>query len=136
MYGNSLNPQTQDKNNSSYIENILNQETEFNRQNLWTKLDKTDKISKLNVYSKKLRDIYVLSEEEMQKLNSYLIYCLDRKYLSKIKDIDYDRDIGIINNIPNLIFNKETRQFNIKKNDKHISTLKSLAPKKNKTAKQ
>ena len=136
MYGNNLKPHTENKNDVIHIENMLNRETEFNRQDLWTKLDKTDKISKLNAYSKKLSELYELSLDESNKLNNYFIYCLDRKYLSKIKDVEYNRETGIIKNIPNLVFNQETRQFNIKKNDKHVSTLKSLPPKKNKTVKQ
>lgn len=136
MYGNNLKPQIQDKSDVSHIENILSQESELNRLDLWNKLDKTDKITKLNVYSKQLCKLYKLSDDETRKLNNYFIYCLDRKYLSKVKDVEYDRESGIINNIPNLIFNEESRLFTFKKNDKHVSTLKSLPPKKNKTAKQ
>ena len=55
--------------------------------------------------------------------------------LLKIKDVTYDKDIGEIIDIPNLVFNENTRNFNIKKSDKHISSLRSLAPTKNKTIK-
>ena len=136
MCGNNLKPQTKNEVDVSHIENILNKETELNKQDLWTKLDKTDKIAKLNTYGKKLCENHKLSEEEVNKLNIYFIYCLDRKHLSRIKDVDYNRETGTINNIPNLVFNEDSRIFCIKKNGKHISTLKSLAPKKNKTAKQ
>ena len=136
MCGNNLKPNTKNEVDVTHIENILSKETELNKLDLWTKLDKTDKITKLNTYGKKLCELHKLSEEEVNKLNIYFIYCLDRKHISKIKDVDYNRESGIINNIPNLVFNEDSRIFCIKKNDKHVSTLKSLAPKKNRTAKQ
>ena len=40
---------------------------------------------RINAYSKKLCELHKLSQEETKKLNNYFIYCLDRKYLSKVK---------------------------------------------------
>mgnify|MGYP007096128561 FL=1 len=76
-----------------------------------------------------------MTDDELGKLNVYLINCLDRKFFQRVKDIDYTRETGTINNIYNLIFNEDTRCFDLKKPDKHGTTLKSLAPKKNKTQK-
>ena len=134
MYGNNLKPK--DNNiNVSLLEDLLEKESQLNRLDMWTKLDKTDKIIKLNLYTKLLVKKYDLTSEEEKQLSSYLIYALERKYISKIKDVIYSRENGTIVSIPNLIFNEETRRFYIKKNEKHVNTIKSLAPKKNKTHK-
>ena len=135
MYGNNLKPQHKSV-DVSELDELLNKELELNKLDLWTKLDKTIKIKKLSEYSRVIKEQYNLTEPETIALNKYFLYCLDRKYLSRIKDIDYNRETGIIKNIPNLTFREDTRTFYIKKPDKHGSTLKSLPPKKNKTVKQ
>ena len=134
MYGNNLKPKD-NSSNVTMIENFLEKESQMNKLDLWTKLDKTDKIIKLKAYAKNLVINYNLNDDEEKKLNTYLIYCLERKHISKIKDINYNKSTGIIESIPNLLFNEETRSFYMKKGDKHGNTLKSLAPKKNKTQK-
>lgn len=134
MYGNNLKPKNESS-NVAFIEDLLEKESQLNRLDLWTKLDKTDKIFKLKAYAKKLVDLYTLNIDEEKKLNLYLVYCLERKYISKIKDVNYNKETGNIESIPNLIFNEDSRTFIMKKNDKHGNTLKSLAPKKNKTQK-
>ena len=135
MFGNNLKPDNMSI-DVSEIGDILNKELELNKLELWTKLDKTVKIKKLNEYSKILKEKYTLGDEETKSLNAYFLYCLDRKYLSRMKDIEYVRETGIIKNIPNLTFKEDSRTFYIKKPDKHGTTLKTLAPKKNKTVKQ
>ena len=128
MYGNNLKPRDESV-NVSVLEDLLERESQMNRLDLWTKLDKTDKIIKLKAYTKKITVDYSLTEEEAKRLDNYFLYCLERKYLQKIKEVIYSRETGIIENIPALIFNEETRTFVLKKGDKHGNTLKSLAPK-------
>lgn len=134
MYGNGLKPKC-DTDNVTFLEELLEKETQMNKLDMWTKIDKTDKIIKLKKYANVLVEKYNLNTEEETSLNNYLLHILERKYISKIKDVVYNREMGIIENIPNLIFNSENRRFFIKKNDKHVNTLKSLGPKKNKTQK-
>lgn len=134
MHGNNLKPKG-DNINVSILEELLEKESQMNKLDLWPKLDKTDKIIKLKMFSKKLVETNSLTEEEEKKLNNYLLHLLERKQISKVKDVNYIRETGKIDSIPNLIFNNETRTFYMKKGDKHGNTLKSLAPKKNKTQK-
>ena len=114
MYGNNLKPKAESI-NVSILEELLEKESQLNRLDLWTKLDKTDKIVKLNMYAKTLVEKYSLNKEEEKQLNNYLLYILERKYISKIKDVLYNRETGIIESIPNLIFNEDTRRFLFKK---------------------
>jgi hypothetical protein len=77
-------------------------------------------------YVELLEKKYNLVSEESNKCKSYLIKCLDRKALSKAKDVNYDKIGGIIVDIPHLLFDITTRNFLLKKDDKHVSTVKSL----------
>ena len=56
----------------------------------------------------------------------YLLRYLERKNLTKAKDVNYNKETGIIQNIPHLFFNEIDRTFYFKKDDKHVSTVKSL----------
>ena len=40
---------------------------------------------------------------------------LDKKHLQKVKDVIYDKETGVIKNIPVLVFNNTTRKFYLKK---------------------
>lgn len=134
MYGNNIKPKDESS-NLAFIEDLLEKESKLNRLDLWSKLHKTEKIFKLKTFAKTLVDLHKLNTDEEKKINNYLLYCLERKYISKIKDVNYNKETGNIESIPNLIFNEENRTFYIKKGDKHGNTLKSLGVKKNKTQK-
>ena len=71
-----------------------------------------------------------------QKLYQYLVYSLDRNRLQKIKEVTYDKDTGIIESIPSLVFNSKTSKFTLKRNDKRNSTLLSLSNGSNTTRKR
>ena len=136
MYGNNINPKEAETTTTDTLDDFLKKETAQNKLEQWAKLDKTGKISKLREYSEKMRQMHELTDTETAKLNTYLLFCLERKYFVKVKDVNYDREKGILINIPNLCFIEETRQFSYRKPDKsNSSTLKSLAPKKNRTQK-
>ena len=55
---------------------------------------------------------------------------LDKKKLQRVKDVIYDKVVGIIKDIPALSYTKQTKHFTLKNIDKRVSTLKSLTPKK------
>ena len=74
----------------------------------------------------------ILYEYEIKSLKYYLIGCIDKKTLSRNKDIEYEKETCIINNIPQLHFNNTTRKFTLKKHYKHVSTAKCLVPPKRK----
>ena len=74
-----------------------------------------------------------LNPKEIKNLTTFLTTSLDHKKLLKTKDVIYDKATGTIKSIPCLLFNATQRKFTLKRCDKRQSTLKSLAPKKNKT---
>ena len=68
-------------------------------------------------------------------MRSYLLHSLERKKLTRQKDVVYDMKTNKIKSIPGLLYNKQKNKFTIKRQEKKPnSTLKCLAPKKkNKT---
>jgi hypothetical protein len=123
--GTEIVPQIVNTNNST-LSNFLNNETIANEKENWCKLDKTQKVKKLINYVQLLENKYNLVSEESNKCKSYLIKCLERKALSKAKDVIYDKVSGAIVDIPHLLFDTISRNFMLKKDDKHVSTVKSL----------
>lgn len=125
LNGNEIVPEINNTNNNT-LSNYLENESIANQKENWVKLDKTQKIKKLNLYVDVLEKNYNLKDDEIKKCNNYLIKCLERKALNKAKDVNYDKDKGMIINIPNLHFETMNRIFILKKDDKHVSTVKCL----------
>ena len=127
LNGNNIIPVYEDVSNNVKISNFLEKDMSANQKVIWSKLDKTQKIIKLEIYIQEiLKKNYNLNQEEIKNCKNYLIRCLDRKNLVKTKEVVYDKDCGVIKNIPNLVFETKNRTFILKKDDKHISTIKSL----------
>lgn len=117
-------------NNISSLELFLENEQQLNINGPWCKLDNTIKMKKFACYVKTYKDVNSLNDEEETRLITFLKDCLERKKLQKVKDVVYDKNTGIIKEIPALIYNKAHKHFTLKCMDKRISTLKSLPPKK------
>ncbi len=119
------------------LDKFLDAEKTANSAEPWTKLDKTVKIKKLLTFAETYKHNKGLDETDYNVLVTYLKDCLDRKKLLKVKEVIYDKETGLIKDIPGLTHNKTTNSnnFTLRSVDKRVSTLKSLAPKKVKTAK-
>tara|TARA_B100000524_G_C23449962_1_gene298479 strand:- start:60 stop:557 length:498 start_codon:yes stop_codon:yes gene_type:complete len=111
---------------SDYINNFLEKETNNNKKESWNKLNKTTKIKLLYDYAERSSDQYSLSNIDIKTLKIYLKSCLDRKQLQHVKDIIYDKESQKIVSIPNLQF--KDKKFSLKRSERRVSTLKSLAP--------
>ena len=110
------------------LEKMLDQESKLSKTLPWNKLDKTEKISKLTHYiDTSLNSAYILNHKESHDIKKYLINCLDISKLQRVKEVDYNKEKGVINGIPALTFNQSSRTFTLKKSDKRVSTLKSLS---------
>jgi len=127
-----------EKKNASDLTNLdkfLENEKISNSNEPWSKLDKTGKLKKLLAYADNYKTDNELSLEEYNKMVSFFKDCLDKKKLQRVKDVIYDKDNGLIKEIPALHYNKPTTHFTLKNIDKRVSTTRSLAPKKKGTAK-
>jgi hypothetical protein len=121
--------ETKQPNDISNLEKFLEAEKMNNENQQWCKINKTIKLKKLtqfiDVYSKEKK----LNDDEISLLTSFLKDCIEKKKLSKVKDVVYDKINGTIKEIPCLVF--ANKNFSLKNTDIRISTLKSLTPKKN-----
>ena len=126
LNGQEIVPEINNTNNN-ILSNFLENESCANKKENWSKLDKTQKIKKLITHiDDNLQKKYKLSDDETSKCHKYLLKCLERKALSKVKDVIYDKETGLISDIPNLHFDSIERVFILKKDDKHVSTVKCL----------
>jgi len=115
------------------LDKFLEDEKNTNENEPWCKLNKTTKIKKIIDYIEKYKIDKNLTDEEVNKLTVFLRDCLNRKKLQRIKDVMYDKEKGIVNDIPSLTYIKSTKHFTLKNIEKRVSTLKSLPFKKNNT---
>ena len=122
--------ETKSSNDLSNLEKYLENEKNNSKNEPWCKLDKTIKTQKIAEFAKSYKEEKKLSDEETSLLISFLKDCLDKKKLQRVKDVIYDKVVGIIKDIPALSYTKQTKHFTLKNIDKRVSTLKSLTPKK------
>jgi len=118
------------------IESFLEKEKTMNKKQHWSKLSKLTKKNKIMDYCVEYSKKNNLNENEILELKAFLLKSLDRKKLQRVKDVIYDVENQIIINIPTLTINKQTNKYTLKNLDKKVSTLKSLAPRKNKNRKK
>ena len=116
--------------NMSNLDLFLSDEKQNISNEPWIKLDKTTKLQKFKQYVTTNHSDE--TETDRNTLYNYLAINLDRKKLLKAKDVVYDKDTGIITSVPSLLYNTTTKKYTLKRCEKRQSTLKSLAPKKNK----
>ena len=122
--------ETKFSNNMSNLEKFLEDEKNNNINEPWCKLNKTVKTKKLLEFVETYKKSKNLDDEEEKLLIIFLKDCLDRKKLLRVKDVIYDKNNGIVKEIPYLTFTKTNKRFTLKNIDKRVSTIKSLAPKK------
>jgi hypothetical protein len=120
--------ETSSSNDLSNLEKFLDTEKTNNKNEQWCKLDKTRKTQKLMAFVETYQKANNLDQEETQILIQFFKECLDKKKLARVKDVVYDKITGEIKEIPALLHTK--KHFTLKNLDKHVSTMKSLTPKK------
>jgi len=120
--------------NTENIEIFLENEKASNKSKPWSKLSKASKLKKIVEYVTEYSIEKKLSDAETSNLKVYLLKCLERKKLQRQKDVTYDIENNKIKSINGLTYNKNSHNFTLKRQDKKKdSSLKCLAPKKNKT---
>ena len=128
----------------SNVEKYLDHERSRKTTDLWGKLDKTVKLSKLNAFAQKYISDNGLPECELTQLVTFLTTCIDHKKIVKTKDVVYDKVTGMIISIPILTHVKSCDRdlipasasasstgaspvkFTLRRCEKRPSTLKSL----------
>lgn len=118
--------------NLNDLDSLLEKEKQINKTDQWNKIDKTVKTQILHSYAEKYGNEHNLPIKEIKHLKLFFSECLNKGKLQKNKDVTYARDTQQITAIPALYFNSDKKSFTLKILDnKRVSTLKSLTPKKN-----
>jgi hypothetical protein len=126
----NLTYKTRKENDLLNLEKFLQEDKINNENEPWSKLDKTIKTKKLILYAESYKTKMNLSMEEYDELVLFFKDCLDRKKLQRVKDVNYDKVLGEIKDIPALFYNKTNKHFTLKNMDNRISTFKSLPARK------
>jgi len=122
--------ETKSSNDLAHLDKFLETEMNSNKVEPWSKLDKTVKTKKLAAFVETYKKVNELTDEETILLTLFLKDCLDKKRIYRVKDVLYDKETGLIKEIPALTFIKATKHFTLKNMDKRVTTQKSLGPKK------
>jgi len=118
----------------SNLENFLEEEKKTNISNSWSKMDKNQKMEKLLNFAEVYKKENELGKVDFDKLVCYLEECIEKKKLSRTKDIVYDKKTGQIKTIPGLMINRQNN-FTIKNIDNKNSALRCLNKKTIKNSK-
>ena len=124
---------TDDKNDIETIFNIeefLEKEKNLESKLPWNKLNKMKKYEKICIYINKFSEDKDISDRNKKELLSEIKTALNKKKLQRVKDVVYNKETGIIKNIPCIEYNSKENKLTLNLNEKKQSTLKSLAPKK------
>ena len=108
------------------IERLLEEEMKINKNVAWARLDKGDKIKKLNEYAELYCSDGKNEVTDVVLLKQYLITALERNRLQKVREVKYNKETETIEHIPGLVFNSVTRRFTLNRSDKRVSTTLSL----------
>jgi hypothetical protein len=107
-----------------HMENLdifLEDEKSNNQKDGWSKLDKCLKLKKLLEFVDLYAEENNLLEEEKISLNDFLKESLEKRKLYRVKDVNYDKQLGIIKQIHGLVFNKQKQRFSLKSHDTLIT---------------
>ena len=132
----SINTSLKDDGKVSHIDvneldKLLEKEKQDNKGAIWIKLDKTERIQRLQDYAEVYSKENKMNSKEEKALRLFFKLCLDKNKLNKAKDVNYNKAERRIISIPALHFNTVTKNYTLKIMDsKRVSTLKSLTPKK------
>jgi hypothetical protein len=122
------------------LDEILSRENRNNKMEIWSKLDKTQKILRLHDFAERYGQEHGFEAADVRGLKSFFVASLDKGKLQRVKDVIYDKEKREIHSIPALVVAEggggtETiaslpgcdRHFTLRNLDtKRVSTLKSL----------
>lgn len=109
------------------LDQIVDMDDTQSQKLSWNKLNKSLKLKRLIEYATEYSLRENLSDTQQEQLKTMLRDKLDKKYLHRARDVDYNIDEQRIVSIPALVYNQK---FTLKTDA--VSPLSSLAP-KNKT---
>jgi len=115
--------------NMTSLDNLLEKERQYNKNEPWNKLDKTCKTQILHIFSETYGREKKIPIKDIKQLKLFFNTCLEKGKLSKAKEVVYNRETREIESIPSLFFNVDKKQYTLRNIEtKRVSTLKSMTP--------
>lgn len=118
------------------LEKFLETSTVKTKTDGWNKLDMTVKMQKVTDFVHEYHKEHSLSDSERDDLYKYVRDCLDKKKLTRVKDVDYNAETGKLVTIHGLYYNKTSKKYTIKNSDAKKGSVLSRLPQKKKTLKK
>jgi flagellin-specific chaperone FliS len=123
----NTNTNTNARHSAMQMDVLLENEKIKNKTESWNKLEKTDKMDKLQHFAQEWNKKHNLNTNT-NTLYLFLVHCLEKNKLKNKKDIIYNKETMEIKSIPSLLYENNT--FKLVTDTKRISTLKCLTPKR------
>ena len=107
----SIVPESSTHSPDSEVDDFLEQERSMVKVLPWNKLDKSNKIKKIQDYTNIFCDENGFGDVDHSIIFNHLISCLNKKRLQRTKDVVYDKEHGKILNIPGFSYDSEKRKI-------------------------
>lgn len=112
--------------NITSIDELLATQQKHSDTELWNKIERSVKLKKLYSYAEIYGSNNSMDPKDIKSLKMFFTSSLNKGRLLKNKDVIYNSEKGIIENIPGLQYNTNTKNFTIRNIEtKHVSTVKS-----------
>lgn len=132
MTGKDIDQKMKHESSQAELDSFLVKEQTANKKQSWSKLSKTERLKKIDIFiNSHLIKTHSLSEEEVSNLNVYVANLLERKKLIKSNEILYNEDDGLIEEMPALLFNNKMRKFTLNKELSNLNKKNQRKTKKN-----
>lgn len=115
------------KRDQEAVDQILETESTSRSGQPWSRLNQTTRVAKLKAFAERYAEKHGHDTDEKEALVKTLLGGLDRRRLCAAREVGYDKVTGEVENIPSLVYQAQARRFTLKRSDKRVSTLKSLA---------
>jgi hypothetical protein len=119
--------ETRSNNSLDNLDAFLENEKQCGPADAWCKLNKATKLIKLTEYAVGYVEENEMNADEQALLIAFFKDCLDRKKLQRVKDVNYDKTVGIVKDVNALVY--ANGRFMLKNIDKRASALSSLKTK-------
>ena len=119
--------ETRSNNSLDNLEAFLENEKQCGPADAWCKLNKATKLNKLTEYAVGYVEANEMTADEHALLIAFFKDCLERKKLQRVKDVNYDKTVGVVKDVNALVY--ANGRFMLKNIDKRASALSSLKTK-------
>jgi hypothetical protein len=111
-------PMLSNENINTFLENDISKI----KRETWSRLDKTNKLRKLDAFIKAKRESGTMTDDEGEVLYSYFRMCFDRKRPHSNKVVHYDMDTGRVTSVNDVPPDKAVKLHTTKKNTRVCPT--------------